>query len=602
MAATSVAEDQTTGVVDLDVLAPSSVGVAQTKDDYCTRIRERLRSPEEGKPAPPFFVAENGLLMHVDDPEEPLKGKVVVPKALVRPLLMIYHQLPLAGHTDRDKTLDHIRRRWWWKGMHADVGRAVNACLRCRRRKWPRPLRAGLTTPTGAQQPFEQVHIDIVSGFAETPEGCTKILTMVCAFTRWVIAVPVPNESVETVANALFRYLITVHGCPRRIVSDRAKGFTGKILKHLASRMGIRKIETVGAMPQANGIVERFHRFLNAALCIYARDKENWETHLQAIVFAYRCSVNKTTGVSPFFAVYGRHPALPMDLLFEEPGNEYRDEKMHALTISKTLREVFVRMRAEQQKMEQLNKDRRDRVDRRYVTHFEPGAWVLRWEREPIPRKGKKPVTVRQAMMYRWSTPCRVLSKRDATHYWIHNPVKRAGKQRICEHVSKLRQYFPWDDNDVDWLRMVDEDLAVEESGVPEPRDTVKVGQLVVIPLEASPNLPFCVAKVLRRLARGRLEVQWYGNSHDNVRGAWRPGWIDPKDNRPFYDAQSKSRKNLEKERFTNLTPGYVTDITEQNIEQWGVRLTTADRLPMAALRELSDSKCVAWTLPDSDR
>ena len=71
-----------------------------------------------------------------------------------------------------------------------------------------RPLRAGFTEPILAIRPNQTVAIDIVGKMITTEDGNSWILTMIDQFTRWPVAVPIPNRLSETIAEAIYQYWI----------------------------------------------------------------------------------------------------------------------------------------------------------------------------------------------------------------------------------------------------------------------------------------------------------------------------------------------------------------------------------------------------------
>ena len=71
--------------------------------------------------------------------------KIVVPETLRAYVLKMHHNIQLAGHQGYKRTLEQIRDCFYWPGLKQDVIRWVRSCLACRRRKTPRPIRAGLT-------------------------------------------------------------------------------------------------------------------------------------------------------------------------------------------------------------------------------------------------------------------------------------------------------------------------------------------------------------------------------------------------------------------------------------------------------------------------
>ena len=87
--------------------------------------------------------------------------KVVVPESLITSVLYDLHGSLVNGHRGMTTCRSHARNVYWWKGMHKDITRWINACLTCRRRKPGKPTVAGETgTMDLPPRPFHTIHID----------------------------------------------------------------------------------------------------------------------------------------------------------------------------------------------------------------------------------------------------------------------------------------------------------------------------------------------------------------------------------------------------------------------------------------------------------
>ncbi len=67
-------------------------------------------------------------------------------------------------------------------------------------------------------------------------------------------------------ARAFISGWISRYGVPSTIISDRGRQFESNLWDSLMSLLGTKRARTTAYHPQANGMVERFHRQLTAAL------------------------------------------------------------------------------------------------------------------------------------------------------------------------------------------------------------------------------------------------------------------------------------------------------------------------------------------------
>ncbi|XP_039969965.1 uncharacterized protein K02A2.6-like [Bactrocera tryoni] len=105
-----------------------------------------------------------------------------------------------------------------------------------------------------------------------------------------------------TIAKALIANWIARFGVPAVITSDRGRQFTSTLFAELTTSLGITHLKTTPYHPQANAIVERWHRTLKAAiLCI---NSERWTDFLPTILLGLRTVYKQDLGASPAELIY----------------------------------------------------------------------------------------------------------------------------------------------------------------------------------------------------------------------------------------------------------------------------------------------------------
>ena len=108
----------------------------------------------------------------------------------------------------------------------------------------------------------------------------------------------------ETVADAFFNGWIAQFGTPSTITTDRGAQFESKLWDGLCNQFGIVRNRTTSYHPQSNGMVERLHCQLKAAIMAH-KSPNPWTTTLPAVLLVARSAVKELLGRSAAEIVYG---------------------------------------------------------------------------------------------------------------------------------------------------------------------------------------------------------------------------------------------------------------------------------------------------------
>ena len=240
--------------------------------------------------------------------------QIVLPK--------IYHQTVYTelheklAHVGSEKVYELARMRFYWPRMQAHIDFYVRNQCRCLIAKKKNSSDRDPLVPIESQYPLELVSLDLLH--LDRAKGGFEFVLVVCDhFTRWVQLYAMRGKKGQEAADKIFNDYVLKHGFPTRLHHDQGKEFDNQLFHRLEELAGVKMSRTSPYHPSGNGMVERMNRTLrNMLTTLKESEKSNWKAHLPALAFAYNSTVNKTTGYSPYYLMFGRDPLLPVDVMF----------------------------------------------------------------------------------------------------------------------------------------------------------------------------------------------------------------------------------------------------------------------------------------------
>lgn len=201
-----------------------------------------------------------------------------------------------------------------WPGIKKDCLQWARSCLPCQRSKIHRHNQLNPLKIDVPDNRFDHVHIDIV--VMPLIRGYRYCLTMIDRFSRWPEAAPLKEISADAVATAFWSHWISRFGCPKIITTDQGSQFESALFKALANLIGTRHCRTTAYHPQANGLVERWHRSFKAALMCHSN--EPWPDLLPTVLLGLRTCFKEDLRTTAAELVYGTNIRLPNEFFADE--------------------------------------------------------------------------------------------------------------------------------------------------------------------------------------------------------------------------------------------------------------------------------------------
>ncbi|KAJ8884808.1 hypothetical protein PR048_011004 [Dryococelus australis] len=236
--------------------------------------------------------SKGGILYKVNTRPEDREKLLVAPDKLKPKILSECHDNPMVRrHLGTARTIDKIRRRYYWCELFKDIEAYVRTCTDCQTKKGTNQKPAGLLQPIPSREPLDRIGIDLLGPFPKTH-------LVINYGTRWAETRTLPS-------------FLKTHSAPGTILSDRGQVFNSAVVCELLRLTDIQRTMISDYHLQCNGAMEMLHATFTTMMSQYvSSNQRDWDQSLPLVSFAYNNSKQESTGFKLSLLSYGHEPNL----------------------------------------------------------------------------------------------------------------------------------------------------------------------------------------------------------------------------------------------------------------------------------------------------
>lgn len=299
--------------------------------------------------------------------------------------------------------------------------------------------------------------MDFIVGLPRTQKGYDSIWVIIDRLTKSAHFLPVKTHyTAATYAELYISRIVSLHGVPQTITSDRGSLFVSRFWEQLQTALGTNLIRTSAYHPQTRGQVERVNQILEDMLRACALTySTKWDECLPLAEFAYNHSYQKSLEMAPFEALYGKRCRTPLNW------SELRERVTFGPNLVTQAEEQVRFIHSNLKRAQSRQKSYSDK--RRRPLAFEEGDHVYL---RVSPMKGVHQFGVKGKLALRYVGPFKIIERCGSVAYRLEMPPHLAVVHDVF-HVSQLKKCLQVPEEVIDTSQIqIEPDLTYEEKPI----------------------------------------------------------------------------------------------------------------------------------------
>ena len=415
-----------------------------------------------------LYLNEQGVLYrraHVG--EFFTQDRLCLPPALHKETVKTCHEMA-GGHLGINITQTRMMARFYFPGLHKYVEGYIGRCIPCQRKRGPNQDQRHTLAATTDGYPFRRLSIDFVGPMKPSSKGSIFLFTIKCTFTKWIEAIPCIDTTAAHVAKMLEENIFCRFGIPEQIHSDQGPQFTSKLLTDVCRILNVPKTVTPAYNPKSNP-VERAHRDLTAIIKAITLDTEqDWEETLPMALLAMRTARNRSTGVTPHFALFGREAVLPIDLIYENQGEKKQHRTIYGQQLEIRMQRIFRYVRRNLGLAVERARGQYGGKLQNQPLQEEELVWLF------TPRVKKPKVSVKKYSSF-WAGPFKIITQLSDVMFLIRTEGEWNRRQlELVASIDRLKRYYADPYHPTESMDLTSEDLTIADEFLEQGVDNLE--------------------------------------------------------------------------------------------------------------------------------